>query len=122
MLNSVAAGRRQAGRAIAWQVVAAALVALACLVQGWRWSAAALFGGLVVVVAGWLSARIALGGGIGSAVPVVARLLAGMLAKWLVLGVALALGVLALGLPPLPMLLAALAVLVAQVLAMALGR
>ena len=122
MLNSVAAGRRQTGRAIAWQVAAAALVALACLWRDGRWSAAALFGGLAVVLAGWLSARIALGGGIGGAGPAVARLLAGVRAKWLLLVAALALGVLAFGLPPLPMLLAAVAVLVAQVLALALGR
>ena len=51
MLNSVAAGRRQAGRAIAWQVGATLLVALACLWQGLHWSAAALVGGGAVVLA-----------------------------------------------------------------------
>ena len=122
MLNSVAAGRRQAGRAIAWQGAATLLVALVCLWQGPRWSVAALVGGGAVVLAGWFSARIALGGGVDAAVPALARLVAGVLAKWLVLVAVLALGVLALGLPPLPMLVAAVAVLVAQVLALALVR
>jgi F0F1-type ATP synthase assembly protein I len=122
VLNSVAAGRRQAGRAIAWQVVATLLVALACLWQGPRWSVAALVGGGAVVLAGWFSARIALGGGVAAAVPALARLVAGVLAKWLVLVAALVLGVLAWGLPPLPMLAAAVVVLAAQVLALALAR
>ena len=51
VLNSVAAGRRQAGRAIAWQVGATLLVALACLWKGLHWSAAALVGGGAVVLA-----------------------------------------------------------------------
>lgn len=122
MLNSVAAGRRQAGRAIAWQVAATLMVALACLWQGLQWSLAALVGGGAVVLAGWFSARIALGGGIDAAVPALARLVAGVLAKWLVLVALLALGVLALGLPPLPMLVAAVVVLAAQVVALALGH
>ena len=122
MLNSVAAGRRQAGRAIAWQVGATLLVALACLWQGPHWSVAARVGGGAVVLAGWFSARIALGGGVDAALPALARLVAGVLAKWLVLVAALGLGVVALGLPALPMLAAAVAVLAAQVLALALAR
>lgn len=122
MLNSVAAGRRQAGRAIAWQVAATLLVALACLWQGLAWSAAALMGGGAVVLAGWLSARIALGGGVDTAVPALTRLVAGIVAKWLLLVAVLALGVVALGLPPLPMLAAAVVVLLAQVVALALGK
>lgn len=122
MLNSVAAGRRQAGRAIAWQAVATLLVALACLWQGPAWSMAALVGGGAVVLAGWFSARVALGGGVDTAVPALARLVAGIVAKWLLLAVALVLGVLALGLPPLPMLAAAVVVLLVQVVALALGK
>jgi hypothetical protein len=122
VLNSVAAGRRQAGRAIAWQVAAALLVALACLWQGPRWSVAALVGGGAVVLAGWFSARIALGGGVAAAVPALARLVAGVLAKWLVLVAVLLLGVVAFGLPALPMLAAAVVVLVAQTAALALAR
>ena len=122
MLNSVAAGRRQAGRAIALQVGATLLVALACLWQGPHWSAAALVGGGAVVLAGWFSARLALGGGVAAAVPALARLVAGVLAKWLVLVAVLVLGVLAWGLPPLPLLAAAVVVLAVQVLALALAR
>lgn len=122
MLNSVAAGRRQTGRAIAWQGVAVALVALACLWKGGLWSAAAVYGGATVALAGWISARIALAGGVEGAGVAVARLLAGVIAKWAVLLVLLAVGVLALGLHPMPMLLAAVAVLLAQVLALAIGR
>jgi F0F1-type ATP synthase assembly protein I len=121
VLNSVAAGRRQAGRAIAWQVAATLLVALACLWQGPRWSVAALVGGGAVVLAGWFSARVALGGGVAAAVPALARLVAGVLAKWLVLVVALVLGVV-FGLPPLPMLAAAALVLLVQIVALALAR
>jgi hypothetical protein len=122
VLNSVAAGRRQAGRAIAWQAGATLLVALACLWQGVQSAAAALVGGGAVVLAGWFSARIALGGGIDAAVPALARLVAGLLAKWLVLVVLLVLGAAAVGLHPLPMLAAAVAVLAAQVAALALDR
>ncbi|KAF1691742.1 hypothetical protein CSC64_08220 [Pseudoxanthomonas koreensis] len=122
MLNSVAAGRRQAGRAIAWQVAVTLLVALACLWQGPRAAAAALVGGGAVVLAGWLSARIALGGGIDAALPALARLVAAVVAKWLVLAAVLVAGVLAFGLPPLPMLVAAVTVLLAQLVALALGK
>ena len=104
------------------QVAATLLAALACLWQGPRGSAAALVGGGAVILAGWLSARIALGGGIDAAVPALARLVAGVVAKWLVLVAVLVLGVLVLGLPPLPMLATAVVVLVAQLLALALAR
>ncbi|WP_343237160.1 hypothetical protein [Xanthomonas sp. XNM01] len=119
VLNSVAAGRRQAGRAIAWQVVATLLVALLCLTAGLRWSAAALVGGGAVTLAIWLAARVALGGGVGSAGLAVTRLLAGMAVKWMVVIGVMALGVVAWGLPPLPMLIAAAVALVAQMLALA---
>ena len=119
VLNSVAAGRRQAGRAIAWQVVATLLVALLCLTAGPRWSVAALVGGGAVTLAIWLAARVALGGGVGGAGLAVTRLLAGMAVKWMVVIGVMALGVVAWGLPPLPMLIAAAVALVAQMLALA---
>lgn len=118
MINSVAVGRRQAGRAIAWQAVATLLTALACLWWGWKAGAAALVGGAAVLLGGWIAARIGLGGGIDGAVPAMARLLAGMLAKWFVLVALMVIGVIALRLPPLPMLAAAVVALVAQVVAM----
>ena len=72
-------------------------------------------------LAGGWSARIALGGGVDTAVPALARLVTGVVAKWLLLVVVLALGILVLALPPLPMLVAAVVVLLAQVVALALG-
>ena len=122
MLNSVAAGRRQAGRAIAWQVGATLLVALACLWRGPAWSAAALAGGGAVVLAGWFSARVALGGAVDAAVPALARLVAGVVVKWLLLVVVLAQGMIVLGLPPLPMLATAVAVLLVQMVALAICK
>src|SRR5690606_24749184 len=74
VINSVAVGRRQAGRAIAWQAVATLLTALACLWWGWKAGAAALVGGAAVLLGGWIAARIGLGGGIDGAVPAMARL------------------------------------------------
>ena len=65
---------------------------------------------------------LSFGGGVETALPALARLVAGVVAKWLVLVVVLVLGVLALGLPPLPMLAAAVLVLLALLLALALGR
>lgn len=118
-MNSVAAGRRQAGRAIAWQAAATLLTAVAWLWSGWQAGAAALVGGTAVLLGGWIAARIGLGGGITGAVPAMTRLLAAMLAKWFVLVALMVIGVIALGLPPLPMLAAAVVALVAQVVAMA---
>jgi len=119
VLNSVAAGRRQAGRAVAWQTAATVLVALLCLWPGGRWPAAALAGGGAVTLANWLAARLALGGGIGGAGVAVTRLLAGVAVKWLVVIGVMGLGVVAWGLPPLPMLVAAAVALVIQMLALA---
>ena len=85
-------------------------------------AAAALVGGGAMVLAGWLASRIALGGGVGGAGVVLARLVLGVAAKWLVLAVTLLLGMAALRLPPLPMLAAAAAALAAQMLALALDR
>lgn len=104
---------------MAWQAVATLLTALACLWFGWKAGAAALVGGAAVLLGGWIAARIGLGGGITGAVPAMTRLLAAMLAKWAVLVALMVTGVLALGLPPLPMLGAAAVALVAQVVAMA---
>ncbi len=121
MLNSVAAGRRQAARAIALQVVATLLVALACLWQAPRWSVAALVGGGAVIP--WDGSRPGSRWGRRcSRGPGAGWLVAGVLAKWLVLVAVLVLGAAAFGLPPLPMLVAAVVVLAAQVVALALAR
>ncbi len=97
---------------MAWQVAATLLTALAGLWFGWK------SGGAAVVLGGWIAARIGLGGGVTGAFPAMTRLLAGMLAKWAVLVVLMGAGVVALGLPPLPMLVAAAVALLAQMVAM----
>lgn len=103
MSNPVAAARRLAQRATAWQALATALVALAFLVKGPLWLLAALVGGGAVVMGGWLAARVALGGGVGPAGVVFARLLAGLVLKWLLVVIAFA-AALAFHLPGLPLL------------------
>ena len=119
MLTSVAAGRRLAQRALAWQAVAVALVALAFLVKGWPWALAALAGGGAVAVCGWLSSAIALGGGIAPAGGALARVLIGVLAKWAVVLAVLVLAVGAGGLPPVAVGTGVIVALVTQMLAMA---
>lgn len=119
MLTSVAAGRRLAQRAIVWQAVAVALVALALLVLGVPWSLGALAGGGAVAAGGWLSSVIALGGGVNPAAGALARMLVGVLAKWAVVLVVLALAVGVGGLPPVAALVGVVAALVMQMLAMA---
>ena len=104
MLNSAAAGRRLALRAVAYQMAAVVLVALVFLVQGWSASLAALLGGASVVLGSALAANVALGGGVVSARSAFLRLVLGAGLKWTVVITifAIALGV---GrMPPLPML------------------
>ena len=108
-MNSAAAGRRLALRAMAYQMVAVLLVALVFLIQGVSAALAALLGGASVVLGSALAANVALGGGEVPARLAFFRLVLGTGIKWLVVITifALALGV---GrLPPLP-LLAGLAV------------
>lgn len=89
MTTSTASGRRLAQRAIAWQAVAIAVLALAFLAKGSGWSLAALAGGGSVVLGGEASRRIALGGGVAPAIGALARLLLGLVAKWVVVVVGL---------------------------------
>lgn len=109
VMNSAAAGRRLALRAMAYQMAAVVLVALGFLIQGVTAAIAALLGGASVVLGSALAANIALGGGVVPARSAFMKLVLGTGIKWLVVMTifALALGV---GrLPPLP-LLAGLAV------------
>ena len=109
VMNSAAAGRRLALRAMAYQMAAVVLVALGFLIQGVTAAIAALLGGTSVVLGSALAANIALGGGVVPARSAFMKLVLGTGIKWLVVMTifALALGV---GrLPPLP-LLAGLAV------------
>lgn len=103
VLNSLAAGRRSALRAVACQAVVGVLVSLAFWVQGPQSAASAGIAGGSLALGGAFAAILALGGVVTARVAF-ARLLLGMLVKW---GVVLAAFVVALGawrLPPVPML------------------
>ena len=119
MFTSVVEGRRLARRAIAWQAVAVAVTALAFLAKGIGWSLAAVLGGAAIALGGWLSGALALGGGANPSAVALARLLAGVGLKWVVVAVALLLGIGVAGLSPLPMLVGVVVALAAQLLAMA---
>lgn len=104
MLNSVAAGRRLALRAVGCQLAAVMLVALAFLLQGPGAALAAGLGGLGVVLGNALAAQIALGGGVVVAGAAFARLLAATLLKWLVAITVFAVALAVWRLAPLPVL------------------
>jgi ATP synthase protein I len=113
VLNSAAAGRRLALRAVAYQSAAVVLVALGFLMQGWSAMLAALLGGVGVVSGNALAANIALGGGVVTARSAFLRLLLGTGLKW---AVAITVFALALGvgrMAPLPLLAGFAAALVA---------
>jgi ATP synthase protein I len=109
VMNSAAAGRRLALRAMAYQTVAVVLVALVFLIQGVSAAFAALLGGASVVVGSALAANIALGGGVVPARSAFMKLVLGTGIKWLVVMTVFALALGVGRLPPLP-LLAGLAV------------
>jgi len=114
-----AEGRRLARRALIWQAAAVAVAALAFLAKGAGWALALALGGAAVAVGGWLSSVIALGGGVNPSMAVLARLMAGMGLKWVVVAGALLLGISLAGLPPLPMVVGVIVALAAQLVAMA---
>jgi F0F1-type ATP synthase assembly protein I len=111
--DPVAAGRRTAFRAIAVQAAVVGVVAAAFLFSGTREALSALAGGLALVAGHLLVAALALGGGIVPARAAFARLLLGLLGKWLLVVVAVAIALEAWRLPPLPMLAGLVAGLVA---------
>ena len=103
VLNSLAAGRRSALRAVACQAVVGVLVSLAFLVEGPQSAASAGIAGGSLALGGASAAVLALGG-VVNARAAFARLMLGMLVKWCVV---IAAFVVALGiwrLPPVPML------------------
>jgi len=120
--NPIAAGRRLAQRAIAWQAVATVLVALAFLAKGLPWVLAVLVGGGAVTLAAWLSARVALGGGVSPAGVAFARLLMGMVLKWLLVLVAIVIALELFHLPGLPLMAGVIAATLALVLANSIRR
>ena len=84
MLNSVAASRSAALRAVAYQMAAVVLVALMFLPMGLSASLAALLGGISMVLGNALAAMIALGGGVVTARSALSRLMLATGLKWLV--------------------------------------
>lgn len=122
MLNSVAAGRRLALRAVVYQLAAVLLVALVSLLKGGVWAGSVMAGGATVVVAGLIAARVALGGGVRGAGTAFGRLLMGMLLKWFVVILGLGIALAGLGLPPLPVLVGVVTATLAFVVANSIQR
>lgn len=120
MHDPIAAGRRDALHAVAAQVAATALLALAFLLQGPAHALAAGWGGGVMAIGNVLAARVALGG-IAPAGAALGSLLLGTLLKWAVLLAGCAVGFGVWHLPPLPMLAGLAAGLLAYLLALNLG-
>lgn len=118
MLTFAAEGRRLIRRATIWQAAAVAVATLAFLAKGADWALAVALAGAAVAVGGWLSSVIALGGGVNPSMAVLARLMAGVGLKWMLVLGALLLGVSLAGLPPLPMVVGVVVALAAQLLAM----
>ncbi|NLG60443.1 MAG: hypothetical protein GX538_09845 [Gammaproteobacteria bacterium] len=119
MFEFAAEGRRLARRAIIWQAAAVAVAALAFLAKSADWALAVALGGGAIAAGGWLSGAVALGGGVGPSSVALARLMAGVGLKWVVVIGALLLGIMLAGLPPLPMVVGVVVALAAQLLAMA---
>ena len=105
-------------RAVAIQAVVALLVALLFLaVAGPRQGLAAAAGGIAMLAGNGLAAAVALGGGIQPAGAAFTRLLLGMLGKWVVALVVVAVALGPLRLPPLPLLAGLAAGMLAYLLA-----
>lgn len=117
MLNSLAAGRRQATQQIAAQSAVAGLVALAFLVQGLDAALAAAVGGFAVVFGSALMAWRSFAGGVAAPSTALFRLIGGLALKWLVIVLSLYWGLARLGLLPLPLVAGLSATLVASLLA-----
>ncbi len=105
MLNSLAAGRRQASRVVLAQALVTGLVALAFLVQGLPAASGALLGGGAIALGSALMAWRAFGGGsVIGAGTVLLRLLGGLALKWLAIAGVLYLALARFELPPVPVL------------------
>jgi ATP synthase protein I len=84
VLNSVAASRSAALRAVVYQMAAVVLVALMFLPMGLSAPLAVLVGGISMVLGNALAAMIALGGGVVTARSALSRLMLATGLKWLV--------------------------------------
>lgn len=98
------------------------LVALAFLAQGQASALAVLVGGGALTLGTWISTWIALGGGVSSAGVALSRLVAGMVAKWLLVLVVFTIALGLLRLPGLPLLVGISAAMLALVLANTIKR
>ena len=109
-------------RAVSIQAFVAACVAAACLLQGPRPALAAGVGGLAMAAGNVVVALTALGGGIQPAGAAFARLLVGVMGKWVVVLAVLAVALGAWHLPALPMLAGLAAGMLANLVALNLRK
>ena len=106
-------------RAAVYPLAAVAVLALAFLLMGPKYAVAALVSGVAVSAGGWVAARMALGGGVQAAGSAMTRLIVAVVAKWVLVFGALAVGVLVFKLPALALLAGVAVGLMFQVLALA---
>lgn len=99
-----------------------ALAWLAVPAGGTRAAQAAFAGGTIMVLSGWLALVVALGGGIGGASAAMGRLLAGLVLKWGVVALGLLAVVGVFRLPPLPVVTAVVATVLAYIAANAVPQ
>lgn len=106
MYNPLSAGRAHARRIAVYGLIATVCAALVFYAakQETAPSMAAFLGGMGVVAGAWIAAQIALSGPVQGAGPAFARLLAGIVAKWATVLLALLSGI-AKGLPVFPLLI-----------------
>jgi ATP synthase protein I len=116
--DPIAAGRSAAARAVAVEVAATGLVAVGFLALDTRHALAAALGGAAMAGGNIAAATIALAGGIQPAPAAFARLLLGVLAKWMVVLAVFVLVLAAWRLPPLPALAGLAASTLAYLLAL----
>lgn len=117
MLNSAAAGRRQARQVVIAQAVTAALVALAFLVDSVSSALGAGLAGAGVALGSALMAWRSFPGGVIGAGAALSRLFGGIALKWLVIAGAMYLALARFELPPVPVVTGLCAALVASLLA-----
>ncbi len=119
MLNSVAAGRRLARRAITYQAIAVCAASLVCLALGVESALAVLAGGGAVTLGAALSAGWSLRRDVVPSGVALARMFGGVVLKWVLVFTVFSLGLLLWRLPALPLLVGVLVALAAQFVAMA---
>jgi len=102
--DPIAAGRSAAARAVVVEVLATAVVAVVFLVLDYRHALAAALGGAAMAGGNAAAVAIALSGGIQRAPMAFARLLFGVMAKWVLVIVVFAFVLVVWRLPPLPAL------------------